>query len=303
MKAARAARAARRKLERPPLLRTTDRLVLPPHPALHVPDTKIALSTASVYPSTTETAFELASRLGYDGVEVMVWNDPVSQDVEALRRLSDTYEVPILAVHAPCLLITQRVWSTDPWTKLVRARRAAERLGADTVVVHPPFRWQRQYAKEFVAGIDRMAGETPIRFAVENMYPWRYRDREMLAYAPGWDVTEEEYRHFTVDLSHAATSRLDALELADRMGSRLAHVHLADGSGSGKDEHLIPGRGKQPCAELLERLARTGFDGHVVLEVNTRKSGSPADREADLAEALAFTRLHLAAVRTDAELR
>ncbi|MEV6208546.1 sugar phosphate isomerase/epimerase [Kitasatospora sp. NPDC051914] len=269
-------------------------MVLPPHPGVHVPDTKVALSTASVYPSTTETAFELAGRLGYDGVEVMVWNDPVSQDVEALRRLSDAHGVPILAVHAPCLLITQRVWTTDPWTKLVRARAAAERLGADTVVVHPPFRWQRQYARDFVAGIGRMAGETDVRFAVENMYPWRYKDREMLAYAPGWDVTEEEYRHFTIDLSHAATSRIDALEMADRMGDRLAHIHLADGSGSGKDEHLIPGRGKQPCAALLERLARTGFEGHVVLEVNTRRSGSAAEREADLAEALAFTRLHLA---------
>ncbi|OKI24621.1 hypothetical protein A6A07_05395 [Streptomyces sp. CB03911] len=267
---------------------------MPQHPGLHIPDTKVALSTASVYPESTSVAFELAEKLGYDGVEVMVWNDPVSQDVEALRRLSDAHRMPILAVHAPCLLITQRVWTTDPWTKLVRARAAAEKLGAGAVVVHPPFRWQRQYARDFVEGIGRMAGETDVRFAVENMYPWRYRDREMLAYAPGWDVTEEEYRHFTIDLSHASTSRIDAMEMVRRMGDRLAHIHLADGSGSGKDEHLIPGRGSQPCAELLEHLARTGFDGHVVLEVNTRRSVSAAEREADLAEALAFTRLHLA---------
>ena len=51
---------------------------------------------------------------------------------------------------------------------------------------------------------------------------------------------------------------------------------------------------RQPCAELLERLAATGFDGHVVVEVNTRRAMSAAEREADLAEALAFTRLHLA---------
>jgi sugar phosphate isomerase/epimerase len=290
----RSVKAAKRDAARPPLLRTTDRLVLPQHPALHIPDTKVVLSTASVYPAGTTVAFELAAKLGYDGVEVMVWNDPVSQDIEALRRLSDAHQLPILAVHAPCLLITQRVWSTDPWTKLVRARAAAEKLGASAVVVHPPFRWQRQYAREFVEGINRMAGETDVRFAVENMYPWRYRDREVLAYAPGWDVTDEEYRHFTIDLSHVATSRIDAFAMVERMGERLAHVHLADGSGSGKDEHLIPGRGKQPCAELLEHLARTGFDGHVVLEVNTRRAASPAEREADLAEALAFTRLHLA---------
>ncbi|KNE79953.1 hypothetical protein ADZ36_24810 [Streptomyces fradiae] len=261
---------------------------------MRTPEVKVALSTASVYPESTATAFEIAGRLGYDGVEVMVWTDPVSQDIESLRRLSDYHGVPILAVHAPCLLITQRVWSTNPWTKLERARAAAEKLGASAVVVHPPFRWQRNYARDFVDGIWRMADETDVRFAVENMYPWRYRDREMLAYAPDWDVTNDDYRHFTVDLSHTATARNDALDMIGRMGDRLAHVHLADGSGSGKDEHLVPGRGNQPCAELLEKLATSGFDGHVVVEVNTRRAMSGAEREADLAEALAFTRQHLA---------
>ncbi|NUV44647.1 sugar phosphate isomerase/epimerase [Streptomyces sp. CAI-24] len=265
---------------------------------VRIPDAKVALSTASVYPESTATAFEIAARLGYDGVEVMVWTDPVSQDIEALRRLSDYHQVPILAVHAPCLLITQRVWSTDPWVKLQRARAAAEKLGASAVVVHPPFRWQRNYARDFVNGIWRMADETDVRFAVENMYPWRYRDREMLAYAPDWDVTNDDYRHFTVDLSHTATARTEALAMVERMGDRLAHIHLADGRGSAKDEHLVPGRGDQPCAELLERLARTSFDGHVVIEVNTRRAMSSAEREADLAEALAFTRLHLATSTT-----
>ncbi|MFF5567945.1 sugar phosphate isomerase/epimerase family protein [Streptomyces sp. NPDC012623] len=263
-------------------------------PVVRNPAAKVALSTASVYPESTATAFEIAARLGYDGVEVMVWTDPVSQDIDALRRLSDRHGVPVLAVHAPCLLITQRVWSTDPWVKLQRARAAAERLGASTVVVHPPFRWQRHYARDFVNGIWRMAEETDVRFAVENMYPWRYRDRELLAYAPDWDVTKDEYRHFTVDLSHTATARTDAMAMIDRMGDRLGHVHLADGNGSAKDEHLVPGRGSQPCAELLESLADSAFDGHVVIEVNTRRAMSAAEREADLAEALAFARHHLA---------
>ncbi|MDT0269569.1 sugar phosphate isomerase/epimerase [Streptomyces sp. DSM 44915] len=255
---------------------------------------KVGLSTASVYPENTAAAFEIASRLGYDGVEVMVWTDPVSQDVSALRRLSDEHRIPVLAVHAPCLLVTQRVWSTDPWRKLSTAQAAAERLGADTVVVHPPFRWQRAYARGFVEGIRRLGEESPVRFAVENMYPWRYRDREMQAYAPGWDPTEEDYQDLTLDVSHAATARGDALTLAKRMGDRLRHVHIGDGSGSGKDEHLVPGRGAQPCAALLERLAADGYRGHVIAEINTRRAMSAREREADLAEALAFTRLHLA---------
>ncbi len=260
-----------------------------------VPRARVGLSTASVYPESTATAFEIAARLGYDGIEVMVWTDPVSQDAEALRKLSYYHGVPILAVHAPCLVITQRVWGTEPWVKLERARAAAERLGADTVVVHPPFRWQRDYARGFRRGIERMAEDTPIRFAVENMFPLRVRGREVSAYAPDWDPTTEPHRAYTLDLSHTATSHSDAIDLMDTMGDRLAHVHIADGSGAAKDEHLVPGRGTQPCGELLERLATRGFGGSVVVEVNTRRATGREEREADLAEALAFTRLHLVA--------
>ena len=56
--------------------------------------------------------------------------------------------------------------------------------------------------------------------------------------------------------------------------------HLADGSGSARDEHLIPGRGSQPAGPLLELLARKQFDGTVVVEVSTRKAASRAEREA-----------------------
>jgi sugar phosphate isomerase/epimerase len=265
-----------------------------PPPPVSVPAARVGLSTASTYPESTAAAFETAARLGYDGVEVMVWTDPVSQDAEALRRLSDYHGVPVLAVHAPCLMITQRVWGTDPWEKLKRARAAAEKLGAGTVVVHPPFRWQRDYARGFALGIERMAGETDVRFAVENMFPLRIRGREVSAYAPGWDPSDGEYRDFTLDLSHTAVSRSGALDMLEAMGDRVGHIHMADGSGQGRDEHLVPGRGNQPCAAVLERLAVRGFTGNVVIEVNTRRAVTRDEREADLAEALAFTRLHLA---------
>ncbi len=261
---------------------------------VRVPGAKVALSTASCYPETCTTAFEMAAVLGFDGVEVMVWTDPVSQDPDALRGLSERYGVPVLAIHAPCLLLTQRVWSTDPWTKLVRAREAAERVGAPTVVVHPPFRWQRDYARGFVDGIARMQGETDVRFAVENMFPWKARNREVVAYLPHWDLLEMDVPDVTLDLSHTAVSDSDAVRVLDALGDRLAHLHLADGSGSNKDEHLVPGRGNQPCADVLERLARTGFDGSVVLEINTRRAVNRDEREADLAEGLAFARLNLA---------
>jgi sugar phosphate isomerase/epimerase len=263
--------------------------------AAKVSSAQVGLSTASVYPESTATAFELASRLGYDAVEIMVGLDPVSQDVKALQHLSEYHGVSVCAVHAPCLLITQRVWGNEPWAKLERSADMANVLGAGTVVVHPPFRWQRDYARDFVDGISRLEAETGTAFAVENMYPWRASKRELQAYVPSWNPVDHGYAHVTLDLSHTSTAGSDPLEMAAELGSRLHHVHMTDGSGSAKDEHLVPGRGNQPCAELLETLSCNGFTGSVVVEINTRRAAARAARRADLVESLAFTRLHLAA--------
>ncbi|WP_067971413.1 sugar phosphate isomerase/epimerase family protein [Nocardiopsis trehalosi] len=264
--------------------------------AIQVPDAPVVLSTASVYPEKTPAAFEIAARLGYDGIEVLVSSDPASQDIDMLRRLSDYHGVPILAVHSPCLIFTQRVWGRDPWGKLVRSQAMAEALGAKTVVVHPAFRWQRDYAREFEAGVARMQDETDVVFAVENMYPVHMRDREVVPYAPSWNPLDRDYPDVTLDLSHTAMSRSDAMDMARRLGDRLSHVHMADGTGGQNlDEHLIPGRGAQPCAELLEHLAASGYEGQIVLEVSTRKAADREARLVELAEALAFTRLHFAA--------
>lgn len=263
---------------------------------VRVPNARIALSTASVYPLGIAAAFDIAERLGYDGLEVMVWTDPVSQEAGALSRLIDHYGIPVVSVHAPTLLLTQRVWGPDPWEKIDNSVRLAEEVGADTVVVHPPFRWQRDYAAEFVDGIARREEHTAVRIAVENMFPWRARQREMQAYLPGWDPVPQDYAHVTLDLSHTATAGSDAMAMAEGLGERLTHLHLADGLGSYRDEHLVPGRGAQPCAEMLEWLAARGFDGSIVVEVGTRKVGGE-QREIDLAEALAFARLCFAARR------
>ncbi len=292
----------------------------------------VGLSSASVYPESLASAFEIAALLGYDGVEVMVWTDPISQDPSAIQRLSEYHGVPVLAIHSPCLVITQRVWGPDPWVKLERSRAAAERLGAATVVIHPPFRWQRDYVRSFAEGLDRMAETSPVTFAVENMFPLRVANREVSPYLPTWDVASVEgdasaeranaaeddadywvpdsgrsvddplpldptelltYRHFTLDLSHTSVSRSDATSMLAGMGDRMTHLHIGDGTGVNKDEHLVPGRGTQPCAEVLATLAARDFAGTVIVEVNTRRARDRDERIADLAEALAFCRRHL----------
>jgi sugar phosphate isomerase/epimerase len=253
----------------------------------------VVLSSSSVYPEPTEAAFAIASRLGFAGVEVIVGMDAASADVDALAELAQYHQVPVTAVHSPTLLLTQRVWGTDPWEKLNRAGRAAVQLGASVVVVHPPFRWQRSYATTFTEGIRRIEGETGLVFAVENMYPWRGPGgTDVRAYAPSWNPALLDCDHLTLDLSHASIARQSSLELVHDWGERLSHVHLTDGTHGATDEHLLPGQGDQFPDAVLAQLARDGYTGQVVAEVSTRGM-SRAERIAALTQTLTFARQHL----------
>lgn len=254
---------------------------------------RIGLSTASVYPESSAHAFGYAATLGYDTVEVMVGIDALSQQTSAIKQLAEHHGIPISAVHAPCLLFTQRVWGTEPWGKLERSAEMADAVGAEVVVVHPPFRWQKEYARDFVNGIAALEESTGIAFAVENMYPWRASSRRgMEMYLPGWDPSAEPYANTTIDLSHAAIARSDPIDMARRLGDRLRHLHLTDGSGSAKDEHLVPGRGAMGAAPFLRHLAKVGFAGEIIIEINTRKASTRAERVVDLRESLEFAREH-----------
>ncbi len=256
------------------------------------------MSTTCVYPFAVEHAFRIARLAGFDSMEIMVTNDPVTQDAEKLLEISARYDLPIASIHAPVLLLTTFVWGRDPQVKLEKSGELAAAVGADSVVVHPPFRWQSGYAQNFERIVRSTAANSGVEVAVENMFPWTVRGRAMQAYAPSPDPLDMDVDAMTLDFSHASLSGLDALEIAKAMGPRLRHIHLCDGATSAEDgavldEHLLPGEGTQPVAETLQHLAEIGWQGNVVAEVSLRKEKDEAVRIERLEQTVAFAREHL----------
>lgn len=251
-----------------------------------MPMISIGMSTSCVFPLGTEDAFRLAGEAGYDGVEIMITEDPVTRDAEALASLSSRYRMPVLSVHAPVLPFTQFVWSTDPAQKLERSAQLAVALGASTVVVHPPYVWQPRYARRFAAHVDEVADSYGVEVAVENMFALPLAGLRLNPFA-----SEGRPRSTTLDFSHAALAGRDSLELAMAAGDRLRHVHLCDSKGGGHaDEHLVPGRGTQPVAEVLRYLASRHWRGSLIAEVATRGARDDAARLAMLTETVRFAR-------------
>lgn len=260
---------------------------------------RIGLGTTSVLPQRLDDAFRLAAKVGFDGIEVMVTSDRSTQSARTLAELSARYRVPVLSIHSPVLLFSSFVWGRNPLVKLERSCALASELGATTVVAHPPFAWQRRSASRFVERVRELESQFSVAIAVENMFPARVGARREV-FAPHWNPGELDVDHLTLDFSHAGMAGMSATTLRDAWGERLRHVHLCDssrasGGASLVDEHLVPGTGVQPVAEILRDLAARDVDGLVVAEINTRACGRDERMRVDrLADTLRFARTHLA---------
>ena len=164
------------------------------------------------------------------------------------------------------------------------------------MVLHPPFRWQRDYARDFVDGVALREHETGIALAVENMFPWRGRATARCSPTCRTGTRcRQPYDHVTLDLSHTATAGSDAMEMAATLGPAAARTCTSPtASAPPRTSTWCPGAARSRAPRCSRRLRAAVLRGIVVVEVGTRRR-SGSEREADLAEALAFARLHLAA--------
>jgi sugar phosphate isomerase/epimerase len=261
--------------------------------APRVMPSRVTLSTSCFFPDT-ELSFQIAQELGYDGVEVMVSHDRKSQTIDSVRDLSTKYEMPISSIHVPCLAISQHVWGWNPELKLRRAVEMAEAVESKTIVVHPPFRWQREYGNQFIDLIKELNDANPeITVAVENMYDIDAFGRRVNPYLHNDDPSLGSFPAIVLDTSHAAAARWDPLDMFQLIGDRVQHMHLSDSTGTRGDEHLPPGDGDLPLGKLMHGVKVSDYSGDVVIEVAFQRVPEPHRLEATR-DALTWTKTQLA---------
>lgn len=239
---------------------------------------QLLFSTAAFFARPLADTFRLVAECGYGGVEVMVTKDPASQDPVRMRALADEHGLTIGALHAPALLLTRRVWGTDPIGKIDAAIQVAEEAGIPLVVMHPPYRWQRGYRRWLEDDLPVLEERTGVTVAIENMFPVHVGSRPVTFHS-NQDLDElEGLPHLVLDTSHAAVAKHDLIEVRQRFAERLRHVHMSDNAGKGWDSHLPPGEGLLPLDDFCEELVASGYDGAVSLEVDLRRHLTEPER-------------------------
>ena len=235
-------------------------------------DLRILASTGPLFARPLDWACAVIAEAGYDGVELMVTQDPTTQEAERVADVRATEGIAIPVVHGPFLLLTRRVFGTDLVEKARRSIELAGELESDLMIVHPPFRWQRSFHRWLIEEADEEAGEVGTRVGVENLYPVQVAGRPVRFHR----YTEPEhlapFRHVVLDTSHFGVAEVDIVAAWDRLKSTAVHLHVSDNRGGGRDSHAPLGHGILPLAGFLHAVADDETtDVSITLELDCRR--------------------------------
>jgi sugar phosphate isomerase/epimerase len=233
----------------------------------------LVFSTAPFFRQPLREAFRHIAAGGFDAVEIMVTQDPATQEAHLMLPLAEEHGLRIEAIHAPFLLVTRRVWGPEPTGKIYRAVQLAEEVGASIVVIHPPYRWQMRFRRWVESDLAGFSARTGVTVAVENMFPIRLRGDGggLRFHASQGFVDLEPFPYLVLDTSHAAVAGVDIREAFGRYRDQIQHVHLSQNAGKGWDSHLpVYQEGVLPLDAFLDDLADAGFAGNVSVELDLR---------------------------------
>lgn len=232
---------------------------------------RLLASTGPMFARPLSWAFEVIAEAGYDGAELMVTQDPATQDAEAVAAAAAGSGLPVDVVHGPFLLLTRRVYGSDLVDKARRSLELAGALGSDLMIVHPPYQWQRGFHRWLLEDADEEAAALGTRVGVENLYPVDVLGRAVPfhRYIAAEDLSP--FRDVVLDTSHFGVSGVDIVEAWRTLAPVAAHLHVSDYRGQGRDSHAPLGHGLLPLGAFLGAVARDGFDGAITLELDCRR--------------------------------
>ena len=233
---------------------------------------QIQCSTGPFWAHELAFAMDCLAEAGFTEIEFMVTRDPITQEPDIPLKLAEERGLHIASVHAPFLVITKNVWGMDPIGKIKRGAEMCKAFGATSMIVHPPYLWERDYANWVMNEAEAFTATTGISVAVETMYPKWVAGRRMRAYRwldPAALVAAAH--HVALDTSHLSVSRLDILDSFETLAPKLEHIHLSNNAGDGRDGHLELEQGVLPIDRFLAEVRRSGYSGAISLELSVRR--------------------------------
>jgi sugar phosphate isomerase/epimerase len=256
---------------------------------------RLLVSTGPLLLSPLGWVLDTIADAGFDGAELLIGHNPDTRDPERVAAYAREAGLSIPVVHGPYMVLLRNVLGSKYIEKTRRSLELAAEMGAETMVAHAPFRWERTARGWITSEVNDEAAEAGTRFAMENLYPVAGRAFSSV-------VTAEELAVFdnvVFDTSHFAVADIDLFAAWEIVKDRVAHLHVSDNFGNGKDSHAPIGSGVLPLEEFLRTVGASGYRGTITLELDCR---SYLDSRDELVGFLDRERRKASALRAGADL-
>lgn len=244
---------------------------------------KISFFTNSLHRWPIEKSFEVASKFGYDGIEI--WGgrphayapDMRPEDIQKIKDLSAKYNLPIVSFEPEmaCLLWRDQRWIDESMEYFRQCIDFCKAIGCPYMVMaalqcsyeySTDEDWAQfiKYMKELTAYSESVDGVTMI---LETVTPW---EGNILIRSDDTVRALKEINSPKVkamlDLAAPLTVGEPSSNYFEKLGKDLVHVHLVDCKKDVED-HLILGDGELPVEEVLSMLDSYGYDGYCSVEL------------------------------------
>jgi len=256
---------------------------------------KVLLSTGTLFKKPPWVTAEIARRVGFNGVELVLGHG--FQGSSGEEEIKKTLKAcPIGGIHAP-------FYRLKGWGKLFESLQKtialAERFRIPIVTFHPP-RWldlELGFYRDLkrVRDFQDTFGSRFLSVTIENMPVTHGTFKVGLYFLSKTDAliafAERHNLDLTLDLTHLGTREKNFLGDVQRFlaTGRVKNIHFSDYAGG--REHLFPGKGILPLREVLESLRATHYNGAITLELFPREiEGDFREMTDRLTEALGYIR-------------
>lgn len=220
----------------------------------------IALHTNSLHKYGLNRIFEFAKAAGYDGIEIGVdKNNYDTQNAEYIKKLSEEYKIPVLALHAPVNGTSQGV---------EHVVEMAAYLNCPVVVVTPPRLLDFKFTNWLKKKTPVLRKKKGVQIALLNA-----PGKTVLGFLPERAMNSlsemQKFGMAALDTSSAASKKWgNLMSVYGHLKKMVVHVHLSN-INKHKD-YALPNEGVLPLESFLKKLKANNYKG--VLSIRVRPS-------------------------------
>lgn len=245
-------------------------------------DTKplFLISTDSFSSCGLDMVFELSKSAGFDGVDLAIRKNFDARNVDYVRKLSKTHELPVKVIQ-----VSDKV---NP-KELNKALDLCEATGADTITINPPAYFDIKTYNFISDNIATYKKENKhIHFAIinpedANVFALpipKYRFSNIV------DIVKKYgcYLGFDITNFDADTLETEIMRKLPNLIPYIAVLYFSDKNRLG-DGHLLPGEGVLKLPALLKKIKDNGFTRYFSSKINISKNElADADKIKDILE-------------------